>query len=390
MKTIQRVLLSIILSSWFFFLKSQQPIFSNPVVEKLADGFNFVEGPVWVDGLGCLFSDIPENKVYLFGLDSSVTVYKTPSGNSNGLALDLAGNLLLAQHGLRQVARLDGSEFTPLATHYEEKKLNSPNDMVVHSDGSVFFTDPPYGISAEQEELGYYGIYRLTSEGRLYLLDNTLNRPNGLSLSPDESILYVGDSEGRTIYVWNIMNDSVISEKTEFAFMNADGYTDGMKTDENGFLYSSGPYGIWVFHPDGTPLDTIPVPGQTTNCAIGGEDGKTLFVTSGNSLYRIVEKEESIKPVGIKKVQDSNLFQLKSIPNPAENLAVISFFIPKSQSVEVSILDCTGKIVNKLGGNYLKSGYHEIEWKTQKLQQGFYYVVLSAGKNIQTIKCLHI
>jgi gluconolactonase len=155
-------------------------------VQKVADGFLFVEGPVWKDGVGLLFSDINGNTIYRWSQDSGVVAYVKPSGNSNGLALDLQGRLLAAQHGNRRVVRIEitGSQ-TPLASLYQGKRLNSPNDLTVKSDGSIWFTDPPYGISQIQEELGFYGIYRISTSGEVQLLDKSLRRPNGIALSPD-------------------------------------------------------------------------------------------------------------------------------------------------------------------------------------------------------------
>ncbi len=267
-------------------------VINHPEIEKIAEGFSFVEGPLWIENTGLLFSDIPENKVYLFSTDSVVSVYLDPSGHSNGLALDQEKRLLLAQHGNRQVARLEGNgSVISLASHYEGKRLNSPNDLAVKSDGSVFFTDPPYGIDTDQEELGYYGIYRLNADGNLKLLDKSLKRPNGIAFSPDEKILYVDDTETGSIFQWDVLSDSVIANKRLFGRMTPPGHADGMKVDKEGFLYVSGPVGIWIFDADGAPVDTIPVSGLTTNCGWGGKDGKTLYVTSGSGLYRIRNKK---------------------------------------------------------------------------------------------------
>ncbi|MBN2485565.1 MAG: SMP-30/gluconolactonase/LRE family protein [Bacteroidales bacterium] len=286
------ILSLIVLSVLFFSTKVYSQAWDNPKVEKVAEGFIFIEGPVWSDSLGLLFSDIPGDKIYQFGIDSTVSVYQSPSGNSNGLAFDEAGNLVLCQHGLRQVSRMEkNGEFAPLATHYKGKRLNSPNDLDIAADGSVFFTDPPYGLDDKaKSELGFCGIYRLMPSGKLYLLDSTVKTPNGIALSADEKKLYAGDSEERLLFCWDIVNDSVLAHKTQFAYMDAKGYTDGMKTDKNGFLYSTGPGGIWIYSPQGEFLQLVEVPGQNTNCAWGGADRKTLYVTSGNTLYRIIEK----------------------------------------------------------------------------------------------------
>lgn len=277
---------SLILCTFFIFCQS--PVPKDSELEKIAEGFQFTEGPVWMDGVGLLFSDIPANIVYRWSAGSGTKEYLNPSGNSNGLALDAQNRLLLAQHGKRRLARIeaDGTE-TALATHYNGKRLNSPNDIAVKSDGSVFFTDPPYGISPDQEELGFYGIYRLSPSGKLQLLDNSLRRPNGITFSPDETKLYVGDSESNFIYIWKVIDDTLITDKKQFAYMDGPSSTDGMKVDGNGNLFATGPFGVWVFSPDGNVLDTINVPGQTTNCNWGDNDRKTLYITSGSAVYRI-------------------------------------------------------------------------------------------------------
>ncbi len=289
-RTLRKVALMVCLAV-FFINKLQSQVIRHPVVEKIAEGFTFVEGPLWIDELGLLFSDIPENKVYLFSPDSVLSIFLDPSGHSNGLALDHEKRLLLAQHGERQLGRKEADNtIIPLAAHYHGKRLNSPNDIAVKADGSVYFTDPPYGISVDQEELGFSGIYRLDPAGNLQLLDRSLNRPNGIVFSPDEKVLYVNDSETRRIYQWDVVNDTAIANKRLFGSMSPEGYADGMKVDKDGFLYVTGPIGVWIFNPEGTPVDTIPVPGQTSNCGWGDGEGKTLYVTSGSALYRIRNK----------------------------------------------------------------------------------------------------
>ena len=221
---------------WLFALSVTIIGQSNYKLEKLADGFTFVEGPVWVDGK-LLFSDIPENTIYAWTEDTGTEVYYKPSGNSNGLALDAEGNLILAQHGKRRVAKLtpDKKEI-PIVDNYNGKSFNSPNDLTVDSRGSIYFTDPPYGISKEQEELGFYGIYKFTSEGDLYLLDSTLIRPNGIILSLDENKLIVSDSQEKRLFIWDIVNDSTITNKSILVEMDKslEGTTDGMKMGKDG------------------------------------------------------------------------------------------------------------------------------------------------------------
>ena len=279
----------VLLLGLLFSCRAETSKFTSPVVTKITDGYQFVEGPVWVGDTALLFSDIPANTVYIWTREGGARPYMDSSGNSNGLNTDREGRLILCQHGLRQVAReeKDGS-LTSLASHYQGMRLNSPNDLALHSDGSVFFTDPPYGLTNpdSESELGYSGIFRLSPSGDLQLLDSTLNRPNGIAFSPDERILYVTDSEARRIFTWEMVGDTAIARKKEFAYQEPFGYTDGMKVDEEGYIYSTGPGGVWIYSPDGTWIQTIEVPGQTTNCAFG-EDGNTLFVTSGDAVYTI-------------------------------------------------------------------------------------------------------
>ena len=260
---------------------------SNYSVEKVADGFNFIEGPVLKDGK-ILFSDIPENIIFQFETEKGVSEYYKPSGNSNGLALNAAGELLMAQHGKRRIAKINkvGKEIL-LTEKYNGKLLNSPNDMTLHSDGSIFFTDPPYGIKSDQEELGFYGIYKLTPDGNLHLLDQSLNRPNGIALSPDESKLYVSDSRDQKIFVWDIIDDKTIGNKSLLIKMEGKGAADGFKINTSGTIYATGPNGIWVINKDGSVEAVIKVPGQITNCNWGNSGQTILFVTSARDLYKI-------------------------------------------------------------------------------------------------------
>ncbi|MFC2136716.1 SMP-30/gluconolactonase/LRE family protein, partial [Bacteroidota bacterium] len=362
-------------------------------LEKIADGFDFVEGPVWVDGIGLLFSDIEANTVYKWNSDEGLSVYLNPSGKSNGLALGSDNKLLLAQHGERQLARLeDDGSFTTLASHYDTKQLNSPNDITVKSDGAIYFTDPPYGISPSLEELGYYGIYMLDTNGKLYMLDNSLNRPNGLALSLDETKLYVGDSEGRTIYVWDIINDSTLSNKEQFAFMDENGYTDGMKIDKYGNLFSSGPIGIWVYRPDGECIDTISVPGGTTNCNWGDDDRQTLYITSGTAVYSIrVEYSDTLtdtNQAGINYNNKSKISQLLNIyPNPIVNKAEIPFYLHKAGDVEIELINTAGIKIKTILHNQLSSGNHNVSWYAINEPAGIYFISLITENNIDLMKC---
>ncbi len=265
---------------------AQSPVPEGAVATRIAGGFKFVEGPVWHDG-AILFSDIPGNTVYRWSPGDSTTVFRRPSHNSNGLTLDAQGRLLLAQHGARRVARIeeDGSE-TALVTHFEGKRLNSPNDMAVHPDGSLYFTDPPWGIRPEQAELDFTGVFRLAPDGSLHLLVDSLYNPNGITFSPDFGTLYVSTSDERTVIAYDVAAHS-LSNGRLFATTAGEGAADGMKTDASGRLYVTAPVGVEIYTPDGTLLDQIEVPEQTTNLAFGDADGKALYITSGTGLYHI-------------------------------------------------------------------------------------------------------
>lgn len=269
---------------------SQNPVIHAPVIERIDGNFKFLEGPVWFKG-NVLFSDIPANKIYRWNETEGLSVFLEPSGNSNGLRMDRDGFLVMAQHGHRQIAVRDliGEEFG-LVWEFEGKRFNSPNDLTIRSDGSIYFTDPPYGISPDQAELNFSGIYLWTMEDDLYLLDSTFHRPNGIALSPAESKLYVTESPSRTIYVWDVEGNTVKNRRV-FAIMDKEGgNADGMKVDQYGYLYVTGPGGVWVYSSEGQKIDIIEIPGQVTNCAFGGENGDELYVTTAKALYRVRNK----------------------------------------------------------------------------------------------------
>lgn len=282
-----------ILTTLVLTLAAQSPVLKSPTVEKVALGFNFVEGPLWVENLGLLFSDIPANKVYLLNTDSVVSLYINPSGKSNGLALNADGILIMCQHLTRQIGKYENGSIVTLASHFDGKRLNSPNDLTINSKGSIFFTDPTFGLNDEggTSELGYAGIYSLTSDGKIHLLDKTLNKPNGITLSPDGKKLYVIDSEIADIYVWDIVNDSILENKTLFYNMPIQ-WGDGMKTDENGFLYVTAANGLTIISSAGELIENIPIgTSNASNCGWGSENGEpTMYVTAGNSVYRVKNK----------------------------------------------------------------------------------------------------
>ena len=392
------------MKSWFSFLIlctiilcllnplfAQSPVPPGAKVEKIVSNCQFVEGPVWRKAGFLVFSDIPANTIYKWTPEGGREVFLNPSGNSNGLAEDSQGRLIFAQHGKRQVARLesDGTE-TALATHYNGKRLNSPNDLTIKSDGSIYFTDPPYGINSSQEELGFYGIYRLTPTGELILLDKSLTRPNGIILSPDERRLYVNDSQAQKIHVWDVQPDFTITNKRLFATMTGSGAADGMKIDSEGRLYSTGPAGVWIFNPDGTVVDRIQVPETAANLNWGEDDRQTLFITARTSVYRIRLNSKGYASVKTpSRPQQSLEFKLlKNYPNPFNAVTSISFTLAKARAVELIIYDALGQQVSTLVNEFLSAGLHHYHWPADNLASGNYYCHLKVGQQQQTMSMI--
>jgi len=280
-------------------------------LEKIADGFTWVEGPVWNrEGRYLLFSDIPKNSVFKWKEGEGVSLFLNPSGytgsapfegqepGSNGLTFDSGGRLVLCAHGDRRIARLepDGRK-TTLADRYEGKRLNSPNDLVYRSDGSLYFTDPPFGLPKAfddpRKELPFQGVYRLSTDGRLTLLIKDIKAPNGVAFSPDEKTLYVSDVDPKRAawLAYDVKDDGTVTNGRVFfdaTRWRKDPYfgPDGMKIDRHGNLFGARPGGISVFAPDGTHLGSIETDLPTSNMA-WGEDGSVLYVTGGSAIYRI-------------------------------------------------------------------------------------------------------
>jgi gluconolactonase len=297
----------------------------NPKIFKLAEGFKFTEGPVWVaDGKHLLFSDPNSNAIYQYTPDArdpnkqgQLAVFRAPSGyagadvaeygqpGSNGLTLDAQGRLTINQHGNRRVIRLerDGGE-TVLADKYEGRRLNSPNDLVYRSDGTLFFTDPPFGLpkffADPRKELPFSGVYSL-HRGKLQLVSTDFTGPNGLAFSPDEKYLYVGnwDEKRKVVMRYEVTADGKLHNGGVFFDMTgaagADAL-DGIKVDRAGNLYVSGPGGLWVISPAGKHLGTISAPRHIHNMAWGDEDGKTLYLCARGGLYRMRLNIPGVRP----------------------------------------------------------------------------------------------
>jgi gluconolactonase len=283
-------------------------------IEVLAGGFKWTEGPVWDRKAGALlFTDIPNNRVMKWSPKDGLTEFLKPSGytgkepftgyepGANGLAFDKDGNLILCQHGDRRVARLakDGKSFETLVDRYMGKRLNSPNDLVFARSGDLYFTDPPYGLPKQTEdparELDFQGVYRLTPKGELILQTKEMTRPNGIGLSPDEKTLYVANSDPDKA-VWmafplgadgNISGPGkVIHDATAEVQAKKPGLPDGLKVDQKGNVFATGPDGVFVFAPDHTYLGKIVIGDKNANCG-WGDDGSVLYICANDKLVRV-------------------------------------------------------------------------------------------------------
>jgi sugar lactone lactonase YvrE len=282
---------------------------ADAVVERVAGGFVFTEGPVW-RGDELLFSDIRNGRIVRWRqLREGPEVSTFCLGQSNGLTLDHESRVLAAEHAGRKVSRIapDGQR-TTLVDRYEGLRLNSPNDIVVKSDGSIYFTDPPYAISARMErgpgwwsamsigkQLSFNGVYRLAPDGTLRVVAEDLALPNGLAFSPDEKILYVDDSERKQLWAFDVQSDGGLANSRVILDLTSPdpGVADGLKVDAAGNIFCTGPGGIWVCRPTGELLGRILVPEIPSNLA-WGEDWTVLFVTARTSVYRIRTRTQGL------------------------------------------------------------------------------------------------
>jgi len=308
---------------------------SDAKVEQIGTrpGFTWTEGPVWISAGYLIFAEIPSNGIYKWTPPNNVTVFMQPSGyegkqayggpepGSNGMTVDARGRLTVAGHARRSVWRLESlssgqghGQITVLADTYEGKRFNSPNDLVYKSDGSLYFTDPPYGLrtqkdSDSEKEQKVNGVYRIAGAlqqapgakpdpTRITLLVTDLTRPNGIAFSPDEKYLYVNNSEPKKIWMrYPVKADGSLGNGELFfdaTSEKAEGSPDGMKVDTAGNVWSSGPGGVWIFSPEGKHLGTIRVPEKVGNLTFGDSDNKTLYITASSHLYRVRVKQPGI------------------------------------------------------------------------------------------------
>ncbi len=260
-------------------------------VERVATGLRFTEGPAWIAKDRCLlFSDIPASRIYRLSEHGVLSVEHEETGQSNGLILDGAGRLVACEQGGRRITRYeqDGTR-SVLADRYDGRRLNSPNDIALRSDGTLYFTDPTYGIRPHQQELGVQGVYRLALAQEPVLVAADFRLPNGLAFSPDEGLLYVDDSQARHIRVFRVLPDGALAGGEVLCDMNVptSGDPDGITVDRQGRIYCAGPGGVWVIDPEGHRLGTIQLPEQPSNCTWGGPDLRTLYMTAHRSIYRV-------------------------------------------------------------------------------------------------------
>lgn len=305
---------------------------ANARLDRVASGFNkWTEGPVWIPGGYLLFAEIPANNIVKWTPGHGSSVFMHPSGyegtkpyngpepGSNGMTLDADGRLVVAGHARRNIWRLESmsssAQITVLADSYQGKRLNSPNDIVCKSDGSVYFTDPPYGLRTQddkdpEKQLRINGVYRIPNarqqkagsppdRNKLQLLIENLGRPNGIAFSPDEKFLYISDSGDRVWMRYDVAADGSLHNGSVFLSAKGDkapGGPDGVKVDREGNLYGAAPGGVWIISPRGKHLVTIHVPEVVGNLAWGGANGKTLYITASTSVYSIPLNIEGIIP----------------------------------------------------------------------------------------------
>ncbi len=292
---------------------------SDAALEVLADGFEWTEGPVWVqEGGYLLFSDIPRNTIHKWSEEGGLEVYLRPAGynrddpqgaelGTNGLLIDSEGRLVMCNHGLRAITRLDdfNHTHTVLADRYDGKRLNSPNDAVYMSNGDLYFTDPSYGLEgvndSPHKEIPFNGVYRLDSAGNVALLTTEMTNPNGIGFSPDESVLYVAQSDPNAP-IWrafDVQEDGTLSEgrlfydATQQQAAGGKGLPDGLKVDQQGNIFAPGPGGVLIFDAEGKHLGTIQTDEATANVGFG-DDGSTLYITADMYLMRIRLKTKGL------------------------------------------------------------------------------------------------
>jgi gluconolactonase len=267
----------------------------NAKLEKVASGFRFTEGPLYDRKTNSvLFSDQPASNINRYDCTTGkVTLFRGLDVVPNGNTFDDQGRLIGCEHKTRRISRTDADKrIVTLAYLYDNKRLNSPNDIAIKKDGVIYFTDPPYGLpnGREGKEQDVNGVYRIEKDGKVALLTGELKMPNGLAFSPDEKTLYVGDTEQQIVRAYDVKEDGTLANSRTLADLHYPGHRgapDGMKVDSKGLIFSTGAGGVWVIAPNGTVLGIIETPETAANCAFGDKDGKSLYITASTGLYRI-------------------------------------------------------------------------------------------------------
>lgn len=270
---------------------------AEPVV--ISTGHEFTEGPYWHPDGYLLFSDIPANRVYRWAPGGESEVYLEPSGNSNGIQADIDGSIILVQHAGKLSRITEDRQLELIVDNYQGSRLNSPNDLTVHSNGTIYFTDPPFGVSDEDRELDFSGVYKLTPDGELTLVYDEFDYPNGIILNAEETRLYVNNSETGDITLFDVDSNGNLSNPRNFASVGSwgdSGAADGMVIDKEGRLYSTGPAGLSIFDPDGNHLQDVTFEQSVSNAEWSGEDPHILYLTSGDKVYQLRFNVEGHKP----------------------------------------------------------------------------------------------
>lgn len=279
-------------------------VFIPGSMEKVGEGYNFTEGPVW-DWARVIFSDISGDTVYVMTPGETPRVLYTPSFRANGHTFDRNGALLNAEHGSGELTRWtpEGGRVTVVAA-YQGKHLNSPNDVVVRSDGLILFTDPPYGLNSAYNgvqraaEIGFNGVFAFDeASGRMVLIDDALERPNGIALSPDESTLYVSDSASNKLWAYSLAADGSATDKRLLADLAIEGKpfpVDGLRVDSEGRVFATCPAGVCVIAPDGTRVATLELPIRASNVGWAGPDLSELYITSGTEVWKVSTRARGI------------------------------------------------------------------------------------------------
>lgn len=275
-----------------FFSPEVRMIFKErPFFESLAGGFAFSEGPVWMESEGCLyFTDFPHENIFRWDSQQGAVLFSSASNRAIGLAVDGSGQLISCESRLHRIAYVNAEGSRMIAGRYEGKALNSPNDVIVASNGDIYFTDPYSAAVNVSSAQGFQGVYRVSAEGRISLVCKTLNWPNGLALNQDETVLYINDTGENTIYAFDRNGAGQYGQQRELIQLDesyGEGACDGMKVDRWNNIWVTGPAGIWVLHPDGSKLAIIKCPEYVGNFCFGGADHDELFITASTHLYRM-------------------------------------------------------------------------------------------------------